>query len=119
MVLFPWIVAIAFALADEIVVSKLLRIQYANFRSEWERDGKPRGIFWIPAEAKIGAWYITYASGHAGQLARWRWLFSSPDWAAEVEEAGLLILLHRIFLPGFVICLIAPVVIAAFTQWRF
>lgn len=119
MLLIPWIAAIALAIADEIVVSKLLRIQYVNFRSAWERDGKPRGIFWIPEEAKIGRWYITYASGHAGQLARWRWLFSYPDWAAEVEEAGLLILLHRIFLPGFMIGLITPFVIAAFTQSLF
>lgn len=119
MILVPWIIAIALAVADEIVMTRLLRIEYTNFRAEWERDGKPRGVFWIPAEAKIGTWYITYASGHAGQLARWRWLFSNPKWAAKVEEAGRLFFLHRIFLPAFVIGFISPFVIASITQWPF
>ena len=118
MFLIFWLVAIVCALADEIVVSKLLRIQYANFRSSWEGDGKPRGIFWIPAEARIGRWYITYSSGHAGQLARWRWLFATPDWATAVESAPVLLLLHRICLPAFLLLLMAPFVIAAVAQWR-
>jgi hypothetical protein len=118
MFLIFWAIAIAFAVADEIVVSRLLRIQYVKFRSEWEQDGKPRGVLWIPDEARIGRWYITYASGHAGQLARWRWMLGTPEWAAKTETAGLLLTLHRIFLPAFLLCLIGPFLIAVFTQWR-
>ena len=118
MFLILWPIAIAFALADEIVVSKLLRIQYTNFRRDWEQDGKPRGIFWIPEEAKIGCWYITYASGHAGQLSRWRWLFATPEWMTQVESAPGLLVLHRIFLPGFLVFALAPFLIAAVSQWR-
>lgn len=116
MFLLPWLFAIGFAIADEIVVGRLLHHQYTNFKSAWEADGKPRGIFWIPEEAKIGGWYLTYASGHAGQLARWRWLFKSPDWMTENIDARPLILLHRIFLPAFLVCGIAPFVIAAMLQ---
>lgn len=118
MFLILWPIAIAFALADEIVVSKLLSFQYTNFRREWEHDGKPRGVFWIPTEARIGRWYITYASGHAGQLSRWRWLFATPAWANQLESARGLLLLHRLFLPGFFLFMIGPFVIAAVTQWR-
>ena len=116
MFLLPWFFAIAFAIADEIVVTMLLRRQYLGFKSAWEADGRPRGIFWIPEEAKIGGWYVTYASGHAGQLARWRWLFKSPDWLSKDVEARPLMLLHRVFLPAFVVCTIAPLVIAAILQ---
>ena len=59
MLLIPWALAIGLAIADEIVVSMLLRIQYSKFRSSWETDGKPRGIVWIPEESRIGGWYVT------------------------------------------------------------
>src|SRR6185369_1847993 len=117
MFLIPWTFAIAFAIADEIVVSRLLHIQYVNFRPDWEQDGRPRGVLWVPAEARIGRWYVSYASGHAGQLARWRWLFGNPEWAAKIEPAGLLLILHRVFLPAFLLCALAPFVIAAISQW--
>lgn len=116
MLLVPWALAIGFAIADEIAFGRLLRIQYANFRSTWEADGKPRGVLWVPAEARIGRWYVTYASGHSGQLARWRWLFSTPDWARDNENSLVLLRLHRIFMPAFVICAITPFVIAVWLQ---
>jgi hypothetical protein len=116
MVLVPWALAIGFAIADEITFGKLLRIQYLNFRSTWEADGKPRGVLWIPAEARIGRWYVTYASGQSGQLARWRWLFRTPEWANESEDSLVLLRLHRIFMPAFVAAAIAPFVIAALMQ---
>ena len=119
MIVLPWLIAIGLALADEIVFSKLLRIEYTDFHADWENDGKPRGVFWVPDEAKIGRWFVSYATGHAGQLARWRWLFVSPRWAREVNEANRLITLHRVLLPAFLVCLIAPFVIAALTQSHF
>ena len=119
MLLIPWLFAIAFAIADEVVVSLLLRHEYRNFRSAWEADGRPRGMCWIPQEARVGGWYITYASGHAGQRARWRWLFKNPAWMNEDVYGRVPMLLHRIFLPAFWICAILPFVIAALVQRGF
>jgi hypothetical protein len=116
MFLLPWFFAIVFAIADEIVVGMLLHRQYINCRSAWEADGRPRGVFWIPEETKIGGWYVTYASGHAGQLARWRWLFKSPEWITKTDDARPLMILHRIFLFAFLVCGIAPFAIAAILQ---
>ena len=116
MLVLPWLFAIGFAIADEIVVGRLLRHLYTNHKSAWEAEGKPRGIFWIPEEAKVGRWYVTYASGHAGQLARWRWLFKSPEWINENADAPALMVLHRIFLSAFWVCAIAPFVMAAILQ---
>jgi len=116
MLVLPWAFAIGLAIADEITFGRLLRIQYSNFRSIWETDGKPRGVLWVPEEARIGRWYVTYASGHAGQLARWRWFFRTPDWAKKTEDSLVLLRWHRIFLPAFVMCAIAPFVIAMWLQ---
>lgn len=116
MLVLPWLFAIGFAIADEIVFGRLLRHLYTNCKSDWEAEGKPRGIFWIPEEAKVGSWYVTYASGHAGLLARWRWFFKSPEWTSKNDDAPLLMVLHRIFLSAFWVCAIAPFVIAAILQ---
>jgi hypothetical protein len=67
MFLLPWLLAILLALLDEWVSTILLRCEYTHHRLAWESDGKPRGVFWIPDECRIG-WYITYASGHAAQI---------------------------------------------------
>ncbi len=112
MFLVPWFFAILFAISDEIVISLLVRREYTADRSSWEADGKPRGLFWIPPEAKIGRRYVTYTSGHPGQLARWKWLFTNPKWMAQADDAHILMLLHRIFLSAFLLLAIAPFVIA-------
>src|ERR1043165_2713055 len=111
MLLAPWFLAILFILADEIIVGRILRFEYAHHRAEWESDGKPRGVFWIPKEARIG-WYVTYASGHAAARARWRWLFSTPDWASEETSTRTLVRLHRIFLSAFVLSAATPFILA-------
>jgi hypothetical protein len=116
--LLPGVIAITLAVCDEIVVTWLLRREYTQHRETWESDGKPRGVFWIPDECKIGTWYITYASGHAGQLVRWRWLVKMPNWISEDPEARRLLVLHRIFLPAFLTCMAAPFAIAMLIQSR-
>ena len=116
MFLVPWVFAIGFAVADEIVVGRLLRREYRDHRIKWEEDGKPRGVIWIPEECKLGGWYVTYSSGHAAQLVRWKWLFKTPEWAGKNNDESLLLRLHRIFLPAFLVCGIAPFVIALVTQ---
>ena len=116
MFLVPWFFAIVFAVADEVVVGMLLRLEYTQHKSKWEADGKPRSVFWVPEEARLGGGYVTYASGHAGHLTRWRWLFRSPEWMREIAGTRGLLLMHRIFLPGFWACAIAPLALAALSQ---
>jgi hypothetical protein len=116
MLVIPWALAIGLAIADEIVFGRLLRFEYSNFRSAWEIDGKPRGVLWVPQEARIGRWYVTYASGHAGQLARLRWFFRTPEWAKQSADTLVQLWWHRIFLAAFVACAIAPFVIAMWMQ---
>lgn len=118
LLILPWLFAIALALGDEVVMTFLLRREYEGHRSSWESDGKPRGVFWVPEECKIGRWYVTYASGHAGAVARWKWLFKMPEWIMNDSEARRLMVLHRVLLPAFVLCVIAPFLVAAAFQYR-
>ena len=67
--------AITFAIFDG-----LLRKQYQMARSEWERDGSPRGFFWRPIESTDfgGAW-------RRDQLLS-RWVRKTPVWANSNSE---------------------------------
>src|SRR5262245_58959237 len=112
MFLLPWLIAIFLAGLDEWVMTLLVRREYKEHRLAWETDGKPRGMFWIPEECKIGRWYITYASGHSAQVVRWKWIFKTPDWMTNDRAASQLLRLHRLLMPAFFGCIIAPFVIA-------
>jgi hypothetical protein len=116
MLVIPWILAIGFAVGDELVMSRLLRREYSNHRPVWESDGKPRGIFWIPPEVRLGGWYITYASGRAGRLLGLKWLFRTPHWIADDAELQKLLRLHRMLMYAFLVSFLAPFVIAALLQ---
>jgi|GEM_PF-1304149 len=112
MLIVPWILAIILAVCDELVLSRLLHREYSDHRAIWESDGKPRGMFWIPPESKLGGWYITYASGRAGRVLGFKWLFRTPNWVAHDAETQKLLRLHRILMSAFIVSFLAPFVIA-------
>jgi hypothetical protein len=116
MLVLPWFLAIALAACDEHVMTLLLRHEYEDYRLTWENDGKPRAMFWVPEECRIGRWYITYASGRAGRRLGIKWLFRTPEWIANEAKTQKLLRLHRILMTAFVLCVIAPFVIAALLQ---
>jgi len=116
MLVLPWLFAIVFASFDELVLSLLLRREYAEYRSIWESDGKPRGVFWIPQECRVGRWYISYASGRAGRALWAKWLFQTPEWIANDAGSQKLLRVHRILMPAFIVSVLAPFVIAALLQ---
>jgi hypothetical protein len=115
MLILPWFLAIVLAACDEFVMSRLLRREYSDHRAIWESDGKPRGMFWIPPECKVG-WYITYASGRAGRVLSLKMLFRTPSWVADHVESQKLLTLHRMLMCAFVGAFIAPFVIAVLIQ---
>ncbi|HKP36939.1 MAG TPA: hypothetical protein VJT71_08770 [Pyrinomonadaceae bacterium] len=116
MLILPWLLAIVLAACDEFVLSRLLRLEYSEHRLIWEADGKPRAIFWIPPECRLGGWYLTYASGRAGRTLGFKMLFRTPAWAAEDPETLKLVRVHRILMYSFLALFLAPFVIAALFQ---
>jgi hypothetical protein len=115
MLVLPWIFGIVLAACDELVMTRLLRREYSDHRKIWESDGKPRSMFWIPPECKLGGWYVTYASGRAGRVVAFKWLFRTPNWIAEAETQKLL-RVHRILIYAVIISVPAPIVIAMLFQ---
>ncbi len=116
MITFPWLVSAIAFLVDQLIMTRLIRLEYDQHRPLWEKDGQPRPMFWVPPETVVGGWYVTYRSGRAFHLVSWRWLFSTPEWAREHESARSLLIGHRILLIIAILCVLAPFVIAAIMQ---
>lgn len=107
-----WLIAFLLAIADQIVMTVIVRREYMNHRSIWEKDGKPRGVFWIPKESMIGKWYVTYSGAHYFRRLTWDWILSTPAWIAKERATHRLLLLHRVLFPAFWICVAGPFAIA-------
>jgi hypothetical protein len=61
---------------------RLLRIQFAESRSEWERQGGPIGYSWFPREAEVSS------GTHARDILVQEWRKSAPDWIATNQSAS-------------------------------
>jgi hypothetical protein len=70
------IVAISALLYSFAMFDRLVRAEYAQERSAWEADGRPRGFFWHAPEC---TWF---RSAWATNRLSFVWLFRTPTWAA-------------------------------------
>ena len=68
----------------------LVRWQYEHVREQWERDGKPHGIFWSAAEC------VGCRSEVAKQRIFFLWNFKRPDWIAQSPECKRWLLRFRV-----------------------
>jgi hypothetical protein len=60
-----------------ITFDKILKIQYSEFKSTWEADGRPYGFFWKPKDTQ---WL---RSSLAKIRISYQWLFRTPHWAQD------------------------------------
>jgi hypothetical protein len=73
-------IAIAFVLLIPVwfgimlVFDRLVRLEYQEYRTQWEQDGQPRGVFWTPPEASQKA------------APFFSWLFSTPNGRARISK---------------------------------
>src|SRR5882724_4581867 len=72
-----FILLFVLALATFALFDVLVRFEYANYRSEWERDGSPHGFFWVPEEAKARFFrmFPSFRSSSARTSCSQKWLF--------------------------------------------
>ena len=117
MFILPWLMLIPLGIADQIVMTLLVHFEYANYRVDWESDGQPHGIFWIPREVVIWRWFVMPSGAHAFRRLTWHWCISTPVWLANDNDARRLLYWHRILFPAFWICLLAPFAVAFISQW--
>jgi len=73
----------------------LVRLEYTFHRDDWEADGKPYGLLWLPPGEKRG---FSYAFGDFTLTYRqYKLLFSTRDWIRTDEKALRLLFWFRIF----------------------
>ena len=100
-------------IADFIVVDRLIRLEYRNWRKEWQEDGSPHGYFFVPSESQsFGGLLVSPRSSRALQKNWIEWLFKTPEWMGKQEGARRLIWLHRflvvsLWLPFFCLIVLA------------
>jgi hypothetical protein len=99
-------VSIISLLAYFITFDRLVRREHKQHRSHWEKDGRPRGIFWSPPDT--GLWV---GNGARNRLT-YRWLFRSPEWTRNDPQALNLLILFRVSWCLVTSLLVAPIVIA-------
>ncbi len=87
MILALFLTAGAFLIAGFTLFDKVLKFQYSNYRSEWEKAGKPMGFLWIPAEASL------FGGSIQRSVRVLVWTFGDDDWMRK-EPAILRILLY-------------------------
>jgi hypothetical protein len=94
----PLVLFFVFGLAIFAMFDVLVRFEYANYRSDWERDGSPHGFFWVPEEAKgrLFPMFPSFRSRRAHTACARRWLFRTPPWIGADSSARKALVAYRI-----------------------
>ncbi len=87
------IALLPFLIASFVAFTSLVKWEYANHRQEWEADGRPGGIFWMPP---VSGFWATLRSGFARNVVSLKWLFITPPWARADARAKKLLRRLRI-----------------------
>jgi hypothetical protein len=62
---------------------RLLKTEYKEFRSDWEKDGLPVGLYWLILPISE---FPNFGSFHARMRCFCRWLFISPEWVTDSTD---------------------------------
>jgi hypothetical protein len=92
------------AYAAMSVSDRLIRSQYASYREDWEKDGKPWGPYWrLPGSGTLEQQWQFRRIGYvlASRERLYSWLFKTPDWMRQDQEALRLIFRLRILTLAF------------------
>ena len=96
MVFIAFIIFVLCCLSIFLLFDEILRIQYKQHYSEWLRDGKPYGFFFVPKETKT----FFGAPGLRSWLAMQRRCLTlnwrTPSWARQEPKVLKLIFWYRI-----------------------
>ncbi len=101
---------IAAVLASCTLFDRLVKLEHSRHRSDWEKDGRPHGYVWQPAErgALKGIWNREVRS--AG------WYLRTPDWVQADSEARSLLRKYRWMTTAAIV--IGLVLLAGFLKER-
>ena len=83
-----------FLMGSFLSFDEIIKIQYSDFKSEWEADGRPSGFSRAPKDIKL------YQSSDSRIRLNFIWLFKTPDWAKDNKTTKK----HFTHLRSFVLC---------------
>lgn len=90
---------IFFMLAAFYYFDRMIKIQYAEFKDEWEKAGRPHGFFWVPKESTGRSKVLPKgASTRARTRQFFSWLFRAPEWLTQNSAAKNHLLKVRVLL---------------------
>jgi hypothetical protein len=113
MIFVVFIIFLLCCISSFLIFDEIIRTQYKNHYSEWEKDGKPHGFFFKPKEVKsafgvkLGSWL---AMQRRCFLMNWKtpqWAFSEPKilrlifWYRVLGVFGFLVWLCFVYLGSF------------------
>jgi hypothetical protein len=88
-----WVAFMLTVLATCWTFDKLVRLQYASYRTKWEEDGKPCGFFFRPPETRVlGELLVTRSSSWAFQKCSVLLVPSTPKWMQKDQRALRLVI---------------------------
>jgi hypothetical protein len=68
----------------------LVKCEHDNYHSQWKKDGEPTGNFWWPDGVRPSP-----GRSFASLLFMFGWLFDTPQWARENQNAKKLFVRYR------------------------
>jgi len=104
---------IVLSVAGCLIFDKLIRLEYTLFRGNWQKDGRPFGIFWVPPEMKRAGLREFIRSSSAHKRIIFNWLFAPPAWVEESSEARAWLYAYRIL---SVVLLLTPLWVVLFLE---
>jgi hypothetical protein len=104
--------------ASYFLFDGMIRKEYFDHHAQWEADGKPCGIFWVPRESiflEYGSLsLVRLGSSVASQRKFYVWLFLTPAWMQRDNTARRLLFWSRALLFGWLFALVGFLLLVIF-----
>lgn len=94
-VMLIFVIGLPMLLAAFTMFDQILEFEYRHHRSDWDKDGKPRGFLWKADEC------VLVMSEFAKQNVCIKWLFHTPLWARESVECNKTFKRFRLLVLGW------------------
>jgi len=89
--------------------------EYFDHRGQWETDGKPHGVFWVPKESTLAnGLLVRLGSSVASHRKSYVWLFATPAWMKRDQTALRLLFWLRALILGWHFALVSAVLLVIF-----
>jgi len=100
-----------------LTFDQLVRFEYCSSKENWDKDGKPRGFFWRPAESNAGLARML-KSNFALQRCAFVWLFKTEDWMKADQHALRLVRRLRVLVLIWNVGILAGAAYFLVVRWR-